>query len=130
MSSPSLSHETVDAAEDRLLDAMRASDVDALGQLLAPELIFTTPEGSSISRDEDLGAHSSGTTKFESIAEISRSTLDFAGGAETRSVVDVVVIDHGKRIEARLQYVRAWQRIAGRWMVVSGSATLAPAPNA
>ncbi|PPF50018.1 hypothetical protein C5B94_15540 [Clavibacter michiganensis] len=130
MSSPAMSHETVDAAEDRLLDAMRASDVDALGQLLAPELIFTTPEGLIISRDEDLGAHSSGTTKFESIAEISRSTLAFAGGAQTRSVVDVVVIDHGKRIEARLQYVRSWQRIAGRWMVGAGSATLAPAPNA
>ncbi|PPI02643.1 DUF4440 domain-containing protein [Rathayibacter sp. AY1B7] len=130
MSSPSMPHESVDAAEDRLLEAMRTSDVDALGRLLAPELIFTTPEGSIINRNEDLEAHSSGTTKFESIAEISRSTLAVAGGVQTRSVVDVVVIDHSKRVEARLHYVRAWQRIAGRWMVVSGSATLAPAPTA
>lgn len=127
--SPSMLHETVDAAEDRLLDAMRASDVDALGQLLEPELVFTTPDGSTISRNEDLQAHASGTTKFESIAEISRSTLAVAGGAQTRSVVEVVVIDRGERIEAQLQYVRAWQHIAGHWKVVSGSATLVPAPN-
>jgi hypothetical protein len=116
---------TVDQAEDLLLDAMRASDTRQLSALLAEALSFSTPDGSIIGRTADLDAHASGAIQFESLVERERSTIEHAGRARTRSLVDVLVIDRGERIGAALMYERFWSILDGRWQVVAGSANQA-----
>lgn len=118
---------TADQAEDLLLDAMRQSDVDALSELLSPDLAFTLIDGSVVGRDADLEAHRSGATRFESLTELERSTREQGGQASTRSRADIVVFDRGNRVEAVLGYERTWAIIDGRWQVVSGSVSLADA---
>ena len=41
-------HHFLDDAEDQLFDAMRVSDVNTLDALIADELEFTLPDGSTI----------------------------------------------------------------------------------
>jgi hypothetical protein len=50
-------------AEDRLRTAMLNSDLAALDELLAPELIFTNHLGHLLGKEDDLAAYRSGILK-------------------------------------------------------------------
>jgi ketosteroid isomerase-like protein len=54
-------------AEDRLRTAMLASDVSALDELLAPELIFTNHLGQLLSKEDDLAAYRLGMLKMKAL---------------------------------------------------------------
>ena len=58
---------TVQALEERLRAAMVASNVEALDQLLADDLVFTTFLGEAISKADDLNAHRSGAFRIHGI---------------------------------------------------------------
>jgi hypothetical protein len=113
---------TIDDAEDLLLDAMRASDLEALDALIADELTFTLPDGATIGKLDDLESHRTGATRFERITAISRSATEHAGEGTTETTVDAVIRWNGDRLEAALTYTRSWRIIDDRWQVVSGAA--------
>jgi hypothetical protein len=50
--------------EERLRQAMLASDASTLDELLAPELIFTNHLGQVLGKQDDLGAHQSGLVQI------------------------------------------------------------------
>ena len=54
-------------AEDRLRTAMLSSDVSALDELLAPDLIFTNHLGQLLGKEDDLAAHRSGMLKVKEL---------------------------------------------------------------
>jgi ketosteroid isomerase-like protein len=54
-------------AEERLRIAMLHSDVSALDELLAPELIFTNHLGQLLGKENDLAAYRSGTLKVKNL---------------------------------------------------------------
>ena len=54
-------------AEDRLRTAMLSSDVSALDELLAPDLIFTNQLGQVLGKEDDLAAHRSGMLKVKEL---------------------------------------------------------------
>ena len=54
-------------AEDRLRTAMLSSDIDALDELLASELIFTNHLGQLLGKEDDLAAHKSGMLKVHEL---------------------------------------------------------------
>jgi ketosteroid isomerase-like protein len=54
-------------AEDQLRTAMLNSDVAALNELLAPDLIFTDHLGQLLGKDDDLVAYRSGVLKVASL---------------------------------------------------------------
>lgn len=54
-------------AEDQLRIAMLSSDVAALDELLAPELIYTNHLGQLLGKDDDLAAYRSGVLKVETL---------------------------------------------------------------
>lgn len=113
---------SIDHAETMLLDAMRASDLEALNALIADELAFTLPDGTTIGKQDDLESHRTGTTRFERLTELSRSSSEHDDGGTTETAVDAVIRWNGDRIEAALTYTRSWRVIDGRWQVVSGAA--------
>jgi hypothetical protein len=113
---------SLDDAEDLLLNAMRTIDLDALDALIADELAFTSPDGTTIGKHDDLKSHRTGATRFEGLTELSRSSRKHDGAGTTETAVDAVIRWNGDRIEATLTYTRSWRIIEGRWQVVSGSA--------
>jgi ketosteroid isomerase-like protein len=54
-------------AEDRLRTAMLSSDVSALDELLASELIFTNHLGQLLDKENDLAAYRSGILKVKEL---------------------------------------------------------------
>jgi hypothetical protein len=53
------------ALEARLRAAQLAADVAALEALIAPDLLFTGPDGQLATREEDRAAHASGAVRFQ-----------------------------------------------------------------
>lgn len=113
---------SIDDAEDLLLVAMRTSDVDALHALIADELSFTLPDGTSIGKHDDLESHRTGATRFERLTVLSRGSGEYDGGGTTETSIAAVILWNGDRIETALTYTRSWRIIDGRWQVVSGAA--------
>ncbi len=113
---------SIDDAESFLLDAMRASDLEALDALIADELTFSLPDGATIGKQDDLESHRTGATRFDRLTELSRSSSEYDDGGTTETTVEAIIGWNGDRIEAALTYTRSWRIIDGRWQVVSGSA--------
>ncbi len=110
-------------AETRMLAAMLTSDVDALDALIADELVFTLPDGSSTGKQADLEAHRTGATRFERLDVQERNSHREGDSGTTETRVHAVVLWQGARIESALTYRRTWRLIDGDWQVVAGSAT-------
>ncbi|WP_081317328.1 nuclear transport factor 2 family protein [Microbacterium testaceum] len=121
MTTRDASGRTVDAAQDALHEAMRRSDTDALQDLLFEGLTFELPDGSVTDREADLNAHSTGAVRFEQLLELHRSTREHAGRARVDSLIDARLIDDGHHVEGKMNYLRYWSIIDGRWQVVAGS---------
>ncbi|WP_081322525.1 nuclear transport factor 2 family protein [Microbacterium testaceum] len=121
MTTRDASGRTVDAAQDALHEAMRRSDTDALQNLLFEGLTFELPDGSVTDREADLNAHSTGAVRFEQLVELHRSTREHAGRARVDSLIDARLIDDGHHVEGKMNYLRYWSIIDGRWQVVAGS---------
>ncbi len=112
---------TIDAAEDELLDAMRASDLEALDRLISDDLKFIGHEGAVLTKKADLEAHRTGATNFDRIEETNRRTLEADGSGTTDTTARAVLHTQGSQIEIQLLWHREWRIIDGRWQVLAGS---------
>lgn len=121
---------SLDETHDALLDAMRASDVDALRLLLADDLRFRLPDGSVVGRSADLETHATGAVRFLRIEEIERESAEEGGRGRTTARTQIELVDRGRYIEATMVYERSWAIVERRWQVVEGSATVAAGADA
>jgi len=116
----------ISESEERLRLAMLQSDVNALNELLAPELIFTNHLGQMLTKKDDLAAHQSGTLKIE-ILEPSEQHIQMI--ADDVAVVSVRVHLSGSyagaRSEADFRFTRIWApSSAGDWRVVAAHSSI------
>ncbi|HSN36192.1 MAG TPA: nuclear transport factor 2 family protein [Arthrobacter sp.] len=112
---------TIDAAEDELLDAMRASDLDALDKLISDDLKFIDPKGTVLTKQADLDAHRTGATDFIRIDETNRRSLAVDGSGTTDTTAFAVLRTGATQVEVQLLWHREWRIIDGRWQVLAGS---------
>jgi ketosteroid isomerase-like protein len=110
--------------EARLREAQLRADVEALGELIADDLLFAGPDGRLATKEQDLDAHRTGVVRFlehEPLElHVRRVSDDVAvASLEARLVVDVA----GTRTAGVYRYTRVWAREgveAGTWRVVGG----------
>lgn len=109
------------ACERRLLDAMLASDADALDRLLHDDLLFNGPTGETATKAEDLANYRSGGIHLHTASP---------GEYRTSQVDDCVVVavtvhlagDYmGQALDGRARYLRTWKRCADGWRVIGGA---------
>jgi ketosteroid isomerase-like protein len=112
-------------AERRLQAAQRDGDVEALDALLHPRVVGAGPDGTVFGKEDDLGAHRSGTLRITRLVEESIEVHDDGRTGTTRIVADVDAVQNGTEVSARLRYTRLWVRDDGSWRVLA--ATFAPA---
>lgn len=113
-------------SEERLRLAMLQSNVNALNELLAPELIFTNHLGQRLAKKDDLAAHQSGTLKIE-VLEPSEEQIQLIGNDV--AIVSVRVYLEGSyagaRSEADFRFTRIWAlSSAGAWRVVAAHSSI------
>ncbi len=112
-------------AEERLRQAMLASDVAELNELLAPELMFTTFLGESISKQQDLDAHASGFLKMHGIKLSDQRVRAQAGTWIVTCVAEIDASFDDDRTEQQFRFLRVWAPSpSGGLHVVAAQATL------
>lgn len=109
------------AAERRLLEAMKKSDIAELDVLLHDDLLFAIPTGQTVTKEMDLLNLRSGNLK---ISEISASEQDislFDGNAVVSVIVELKGSFLDQPIDGQFKYIRTWKKFGDRWKVIGGA---------
>ena len=116
-------------AEARLRDAMLASDVEVLDDLLDEALLFCGPDGSLVHKEDDLAAHSSGMQRLtkleprELVVELHDDDLGVVS-----ALVELAGTMGEQPFGGTFRYVRTWRRgHDGAWRILAGSVVAATA---
>jgi ketosteroid isomerase-like protein len=107
--------------ENRLLDAIRNGDINALDELLHESLIFNIPTGQSITKEMDIENYRSGIMTVYDISTTDQTikTID--------NISTVVVTIHLKAkyaeqiIDGKFRYLRVWKLFENSWKIIAGS---------
>jgi len=122
---PSSLEEQIVQIEDRLRTAMLRSDVAALDELLAPDLIFTNHLGQLLGKDDDLAAYRSGVLKVVSL-ESSEQLVRALGDVAVVSVrMRLIGTYGGAPANGDFRFTRVWARSQREtWHIVAAHAGL------
>ena len=107
--------------EDRLLAAMKASDITRLEKLLHDDLVFNTPTGVTISKATDIENYRAGKMVVNEIA-IADPIIKVVG-----TVASIAVTVHLKakyreqNIGGTYRYLRVWKFECDSWQIIAGS---------
>jgi ketosteroid isomerase-like protein len=111
--------------EDRLRTAMLRSDVLALNELIAPDLVFTNHLGQLLGKDDDLAAYRSGVLKVVSL-ESSEQHVKTLGDVAVVSVrMQLTGTYGGAPASGDFRFTRVWARSQREtWHIVAAHAGL------
>ena len=111
----------VTTAEDRLIAAMKTSDVDALDALLHDALLFNGPNGQTATKAADLANYRSGGIDLRRVE--GRDRMVSVIGDDIVVAVTVAIEGNymGSEIDGSFRYLRVWKRFDGVWKVIAGS---------
>jgi ketosteroid isomerase-like protein len=117
--------EQIAQVEDQLRIAMLSSDVAALNELLAPDLLFTNHLGQLLGKDDDLAAYRSGVLKVVSL-ESSEQLVRALGDVAVVSVrMRLIGTYGGAPANGDFRFTRVWARSRQEtWQVVAAHAGL------
>ena len=109
------------ALEDRLRIAMLRSDVFELEALLSDDLIFMGPDGSVITKAQDIDLHYSGVQRFDYIEWHEIEVNCFGVCAVVSVTAQLAGTLRDRPFEGRFRYVRFWASSSTGWRVLGGS---------
>lgn len=111
--------------EERLRLAMLTSDVAALDQLLADNLVFTNHLGQTITKQDDLAFHQSGLCRFQAIEYSERRIQHLGEGVVVSVRVQWAGLYGETLFQDDLRFTRLWQHSPqGLWQVIIGHSSV------
>ncbi|MEZ0064503.1 ketosteroid isomerase-like protein [Streptacidiphilus sp. MAP12-20] len=113
-------------AEQRLQGAVRAGDVEALDLLLDDRVVYTGPDGRSLTKEEDLEAHRSRILAVEVFDQQDLHVTVVGATGITRVLAAIRGTAAGQPFAARLRYTRTWVHADGAWRVLAAHASSVP----
>ena len=109
--------------ENKLLEAIKISDIAFLDKILHDDLLFVVPNGSVITKEMDLASHRAGEMVVEEIIP----TIEQINIIEDTAVVTVVYDSKGSMlgnpIQGKFRYIRFWKQFPDGLKVIGGSCT-------
>jgi ketosteroid isomerase-like protein len=118
--------QSVLSRERELQAAMRASDVDALDDLLHDDLLAVGPDGALVDKAMDLEAHRKGVFTIAEVTEEDVRVKVLGDLALTFVVLAIRGTIGGADASGRFRYTRTWTRAAGDWQVVGAHISTVP----
>lgn len=111
--------------EEKLRLAMLQSDVSALDELLADELIFTSHTGQLFTKQDDLNAHKSGIVKIESIRPIEQQIKVLGNIAIVSLRVQIAGSIAGNFSDCAFRFTRVWVKEQDEsWHVIAAHSSI------
>jgi ketosteroid isomerase-like protein len=115
---------TIEALEEKLRQAMLASDVLVLDELIADDLAFTVPNGFVVNKQTDLDAHSSGKSKFTKIEISDRQIHDYGACVVVMVKAELAGIYDNQAFSGTHCYTRVWMKRQEKWQIIAGHVSL------
>ncbi len=115
----------IQECEDKLKEAMLNSDTKLLDDLLSPELIFTNHLGQTMTKEDDLRAHSTGALKIERI-DISDQNIKVIGNIGiVTAQARILGSFKGESSEGVFRFTRVWTKgVNSSWQIEVGHSCL------
>ncbi|MEN4922234.1 nuclear transport factor 2 family protein [Achromobacter spanius] len=116
----------IQEAEERLRQAMLASDIAALEALLDPGLLFVNHMGWTVTREDDLDTHRSGLLKIHAL-DLSEQCILPRGDCAVVSVLARIAGSYnGVPANGLFRFMRTWATDAdtGTWRVIAASSVM------
>ena len=115
---------TIQSLENRLIDAMKASNVQELDNLISNGLIFTAHNGTMFSKEDDLAAHKSGNIKIFEI-NTSEQVIKIIDDVAIVSVLMEISGSFFGNTEVRFfRFTRIWKATEdGNWKIIAAHST-------
>lgn len=106
--------------EDALRVAQRAGDVDALDRLIDDALVFTGPDGSIYTKQQDLDAHRGGSMRIDLLDPSEESVRRFGDIAIVSVRMAMAGTFNGAPFAGPFRYTRVWCARPDGWRIVAG----------
>lgn len=103
--------------------AMLGKDIDALGRLLADDLVFTHPDGRKDNRESLINAMLAGAAAYRQIDVRMTDTRDFGGTAVLIGEADMTVSSYGQRSSFEVRFTAVYVQRAAGWQLAVWQAT-------
>jgi len=109
------------AAEERLLEAQKTSNVALLDSLLHDELLFNGPTGETATKAMDLANYRTGGINLHTVEASERQISVIGDDAVVAVTVRLIGNYMGQEIDGRFRYLRVWKSFGGDWKVIGES---------
>jgi len=116
-------------AERRLQSAVRSGDADVLEQLLDDRVVYTGPDGRSLTKAEDLEGHRTRSLIVEAFDQEDLQVTVVGTTGITHVLATLQGVAAGRPFAARLRYTRTWVHAEGGWRVLAAHASAVIAPG-
>lgn len=114
----------IEDLEEKLRQAMLASDVEALDELIADDLIFTMHTGLVINKQDDLEAHRMGIQKFAKIEPDDRQIRHYGDCIVVTVKALLAGKFNGQDYSDTYRFTRLWVKRQNRWQIAVGHVSL------
>jgi ketosteroid isomerase-like protein len=111
---------TIENLEEKLRQAMLSSDVSALDELIADDLVFTMHTGLVVNKQYDLQAHRSGIFRFTKLDISDRQIHQYGDCVVVTLKVEATGTDSGQAFEETYRFTRVWVQRQNYWQIVAG----------
>jgi Domain of unknown function (DUF4440) len=114
-------NEQIIECENRLLEAIKISDIKVLEELLHDNLIFNIPTGQTITKSIDIENYKSGIITVSEIMATDQ-IIKFIDEIATVAVTIHLKAKYGDQIiDGKFRYLRVWKLFDNSWRVIAGS---------
>lgn len=111
---------TIEALEEKLRNAMLASDVSVLDELIADDLVWTMHTGMVVDKQFDLDAHRSGLFRFTKVDISDRQIHHYGDCTVVTLKAELAGIYGEQAFSDAYRFTRVWVKRQNRWQIVAG----------
>lgn len=108
------------ALEERLRQAMLGGNIKELDELIADDLIFTSPEGILVTKEMDLAGHRSGAMKLFTMVPSEQQVREYGDVVVVSVKMALTGMYAGTALAGDMRYLRVWKNFQGSWKIVAG----------
>lgn len=106
--------------EEKLLKAMKNSDVKVLNELIHDNLIFNIPTGDIITKEMDLATYKT-KSNLKNVDCLERKIQIFDDTAVVSTIIYMKGAFGDMMLDNKIRFFRTWKQFNDQWKIIGGS---------